>query len=485
MSFKKSKIKSENVWLDILNKINTIQNSYKTIKRKNLISWVFLWVIWLSVVIWLAIVTFSVVWNFKIDLSFLKSINITWLSTNDPTKEKINILLTWVWWWVHQWTDLTDTIILASINTKKKIVTMLSLPRDLYVSYPTWWAWRINELYTRWLKNLSESKSMSFLKDKITEITWENIDYYVNIDFEWFVKFVDLIDWIKVDVPSDLTDTDYPDDNWWYETFSVKKWVQNMNGQTALKYARSRHSTSDFDRSLRQQLVIKAIKDKLFKLEYIWNPLKIKSLFYAISSNLKTDLSLTDIISLAFLGKNIPNENIYSFNLNTSCYDNINLCEKWWFLYYWDRSAFWWASVILPEWATPKNLSEYKEINKFSNLIFNYPEVIKEKNEINIVNSTKVSWLANKLAVELKKYWFNVPDKNSIFSSKDNFEKSQINFLWDEQNKTGIAPENKTLEALSQFVFAEQKATPGFKYSSNPGWKIELIIGDDYKLFFK
>ena len=120
MSFKKSKIKSENVWLDILNKINTIQNSYKTIKRKNLISWVFLWVIWLSVVIWLAIVTFSVVWNFKIDLSFLKSINITWLSTNDPTKEKINILLTWVWWWVHQWTDLTDTIILASINTKKR-----------------------------------------------------------------------------------------------------------------------------------------------------------------------------------------------------------------------------------------------------------------------------------------------------------------------------------------------------------------------------
>ncbi|MDD2487388.1 MAG: LCP family protein [Candidatus Gracilibacteria bacterium] len=485
MSFKKSKIKNDNVGEILINKIGELRNSYISAKKKNFISGVLLSVIGILIIFFIGTFTFGKLSAFKFDLSFLNVLNMSSLSSAGPQQEKINILLTGVGGGSHEGAELTDTIILASINTKKKMVTMLSLPRDLYVSYPAGGAGRINELYFRGLKNLSPSKAMTYLEDKVSEITGEKIDYYANIDFDGFIKFVDLIDGIKVDVPEKLVDTEYPDSNWGYETFSIKKGLQKLNGTTALKYARSRHSTSDFDRSLRQQLVIKAIKDKLFKLEYIGNPVKLKSLFYAISSNIKTDLSLTDMISFALLAKSIPTENIYSFNLNTSCFDNINLCERGGFLYYGDRSAFGGASVVLPEGATASNLSRYGDINKFSNMIFNYPEVFKDKYEINIVNTTKVSGLANRFATELKKYGFNIPEKDSILSTKDKFEKTKINFLYDEVNKTGVSPDNKSLEAISQFIFSEQIPSKKLTYSKNPGTKIEIVIGNDYKLYFK
>jgi len=405
------------------------------------------------------------------------------LSSIDPSQEKINILVTWIWWWDHEWTELTDTIILTSINVKKKTVSMLSIPRDLYVEYPTWWAWRINELYTKWLKSLSEKKSMTYLEEKVEQITWEKTDYFVTIDFAWFVKFVDLLDWIEVDVPNDLVDTEYPDNNWGYETFSIKKWKQTLNWITALKYARSRHSTNDFDRSMRQQLVIKAIKTKLLNLNYIGNASKLTSLYYAISSNIKTDLWIKDIISFTSLIKEIPNTNIFSFNLNNSCDGWVDTCWVWGFLYLPNRDLFWWASVVLPDEATASNISKYDNIQKFANLIFNMSEIFQEKYEINIVNTTKISWLANKIAIMFKKYWFNIPEKNSIVSTKDRLTKSSINYIWDKTNKTWVNPQSKTLEALWQFIFSEQKQINKPIYSKNPWTKVEIILGEDYKLF--
>lgn len=483
MSFKKYKIKkiideTSQEWVSQSFKIK-----YLNAKRKNYFSSIFLGIFSILVIWIFAFFTFSKLNNFSMDFSFLNLLKVTWLSSIDPTKEKINILITWVWWWDHEWTNLTDTIILASINIKKKTVTMLSIPRDLYVEYPTWWEWRINELYMKWLKSFSEKKAMIYLEEKVEQITWEKTDYFINIDFAGFIKFVDLLDWVDIDVPNDLVDTEYPDNNWWYETFSIKKWKQTLNWTTALKYARSRHSTNDFDRSLRQQLVIKAIKTKLLNLNYIWNPSKLQSLYYAISSNVKTDMWIKEILSFASLAKEIPNGNMFSFNLNNSCDWWIDACEIGWFLYLPNRDLFWWASVILPDDATASNISKYDSIQKFANIIFNMSDVFLEKYEINIVNTTKVSWLANKIAIMFKKYWFNIPTKDSIISTKERLPKSQVNFIWDEASKIWVNPTSKTLDAISQFIFAEQKQINKPNYSKSPWTKIEIILWEDYKLF--
>lgn len=483
MSFKKYKIKKIVDENSEENSSISFKTKYLNAKRKNFFSSIFLWFFSVLVISFFAVFTFSKLDNFSLDFSFFNLLKISWLSSIDPTKEKINILITWIWGWNHEWGDLTDTIILASINTKKKTVSMLSIPRDLYVEYPTWWAWRINELYMKWKKTFSEKKAMTYLEEKIEQITWEKADYFATIDFAWFIKFVDLLDWIEVDVPNDLVDTEYPDNNWWYETFSIKKWKQTLNWTTALKYARSRHSTNDFDRSLRQQLVIKAIKTKLLNLNYIGNPSKLQSLYYAISSNIKTDLWIKEIISLAAFSKEIPNWNIFSFNLNNSCDWWLDACTTWGFLYLPNRDLFWGASVILPDWATAGNISKYDDIQKFANIVFNMSEIFTEKYEINIVNTTKIGWLANKIAVMFKKYWFNIPEKDSIISTKDRLDKTYINYLWDEQNKLGVNPASRTLEALWQFIFSEQKQKSKPDYSKNPSTKIEVILWADYKLF--
>lgn len=482
MSFKKYKIKKNSESI-IDTTLESFKEKYHHAKRRNYFSGILLWIIGVTLISFLWVFTFAKISNFSIDLSFLKNLSIGTLSNIDPDQEKINILLTWVWWWDHDGTDLTDTIILASINTKNKTISMLSLPRDLYVNYPSGWAGRINELYRKWKESFSESKAMSYLEDKIEEITWEKTDYFLNIDFAWFTKFVDLLDGIEVDVPFDLIDKDYPDNNWWYETFKIKKWKQVLDWTTALKYARSRHSTSDFDRSLRQQLVIKAIKTKLFNLNYIGNPIKLKALFYAVNSNMKTNMWIKEILYMASLAKDIPNSNIFSFNLNNSCEWWVDTCETWWFLYSPDRGPFWWAAVILPEGATANKISRYIETSKFANIVINTPEILLEKHEINFINATKVSWLAGKFANMFKKYWFNIPDKDSIFSTKDLQEKSKIYYIWNENTKLWVNPGSKTLEAISQFLISEQLPILHPKYSTSPWVKIEIVIWSDYKLF--
>ena len=135
-------------------------------------------------------------------------------------------------------------------------------------------------------------------------------------------------------------DTQYPDNNWGYETFKVKKGKQVFDGKTALKYARSRHSTSDFDRSIRQQLIIRAIKDRLLSLGTLGNPVKLKALYDAVSSNVRTDMPVSEIVALALFAKGLPSDRILSFNLNDTCFQSVSECDRGGILYTPARDAF-------------------------------------------------------------------------------------------------------------------------------------------------
>ena len=161
---------------------------------------------------------------------------------------------------------------------------------------------------------------MAELGKKVTEITGEPVDKYLNIDFAGFKKFVDILGGVEIDVPEDIVDYEYPDNNWGYQTFRIKKGFQALDGATALKYVRSRHSTSDFSRSARQQLVLKAIKDKLFTMNALTSPTKLSSLYSAVTSHIKTNLSFDEIIELAVFAKDLNNSKILSFNLNDGCF---------------------------------------------------------------------------------------------------------------------------------------------------------------------
>jgi LCP family protein required for cell wall assembly len=396
------------------------------------------------------------------------------IDKKESKNDKINILVAWRWWWDHDAPNLTDTIILTSINTKSKLISMLSIPRDFYVEYP--WddnGGKINWLYAKYHYESSSQKNwMEILKKKVSEITWEDIDYFINIDFNWFKAIIDTIGWIEITVPANFVDEQYPDWNWGYKTLIFKKWTWIFDWENALKYSRSRHSTSDFDRSIRQQQIIWAIKDKLTWSYFLTSPWKIKELYEVFINHLYTDLTLSTIIKLAYYLNWSWDFKIITSNLNDSCFYWSNTCEKWWFLYTPSREFFWWMSVLLAEWTNSEKLNNYDELHNFTNIVFNNPELFNENYKINIFNSLKVNHLAWVLSNNIVKYWFNVPPVNSIWNTQDLYEKSIIYYNNIDENST-------TLRALKSFFNWEFIKTNFPKYSKDNA-NIEIIIWEDY-----
>jgi len=388
--------------------------------------------------------------------------------------DKINILVVWRWWKWHDAPNLTDTIMLVSISTKKEIISILSIPRDLYVEYNDWKIWRINRIYEiDAIKHNSEEKWMISVMNKVEQITWEKINFFVNVDFYWFTKIIDVLWWIPLRVDEDFVDNAYPDWKWWYKTITFKKWTWLFDGENALKYARSRHSTSDFNRSLRQQQIISATKEKLSVSYFVKSPLKLKELYDTFYKYVYTDLTLKDILTLALEIK-LANYTTHSFNLNDSCFYWSTSCEKWWFLYVPERWYFGWASVLLAEWTDKNNLNNYKIIHKYTNLIFNNQNLFSENYKINVFNSLNKNFLASIFADNIKKYGFNIPKKNSVWNTKKTYEKSIIYY-------NNIESDSQTLKILKEFFKEiEFKKVSQSQYSKDSDTKIEIIIWKDY-----
>ena len=456
----------------------------KDIKKKSNILINF---VWLLFIIWIILIWFIIINNIDfIKLDILKNwigekINNKYIPSdveNEKSKNLVNILLTWRWWWGHDAPNLTDTIILVSINFDTNIISMLSIPRDLYVEYEDWTWWKINKIYAvNSFKNESRKIWMEVLLKKVEEITKQKIDYFINVDFNWFKELINTIWWIELTIPKQFIDTEYPDWNWWYKTIIFKKWTWLFDWENALKYARSRHSTSDFDRSLRQQQIIDAIRNKLTAWYFLSSPLKIKDLYNVFIDFIHTNIELQEILKLAVKLKT-RDFKLQSFNINDSCFYWSSSCAKWWLLYIPNREYYWWASVLLPEWTDINNLSNYKIIHKYTNLIFNNSDIFEENYQINIFNSLKKNFLASLLADEIKKYWLHIPEYKSIWNTKKVYEKSILYY-------NNIEEDSKTIQALKDFfpnLSIEKTEWP--IYSENLDTNIEIIIWEDYKEIF-
>lgn len=176
---------------------------------------------------------------------------------------------------------LTDTIIVAITDHTGKKITLLSIPRDLATN-----GRKINEYY--------EFFGIKKLAEEVTKIIDLKIDKYVLVDMKSFKRFINDIGGVDVKVEKDLIDYSYPTEKKGYQTFSIKKGQHHMNGDTALKYARSRKSTSDFDRSIRQQELLKSIRANL---NANTNIIKLLETTYLnVQDNVETNISYLDAL---------------------------------------------------------------------------------------------------------------------------------------------------------------------------------------------
>lgn len=203
--------------------------------------------------------------------------------------------------------DLTDTIILASINTVDYRLGLFSIPRDLLVTHNDRTV-KINSLYTYGLR---DGVGTRYLTDTVTTITGEPVHYYVLMDFEGFTKIIDILGGINVDVPHHIKDTRYPGPGYSYETFEIQPGLQYLDGATALKYARTRHdSEGDFGRARRQQQVMQAARNKAFSLGTIVNPMKIGSILDVLGDHVHTNIGGDTLEPFISLIKKVDTHNI-------------------------------------------------------------------------------------------------------------------------------------------------------------------------------
>jgi len=378
--------------------------------------------------------------------------------------------------------DLTDSILLASLHYEKKTFSLLSIPRDLYVTFPTGGKGKINEAYFRGLRAYEndEDQAMDNLGQLVSNITGEDVHYYVNLDFNGFRKIIDILWGIEVDVPKALVDYEYPGPGYSYQTFRISAGPQILDGATALKYARSRHSTSDFDRSLRQQLIIKWIREKAFSLGFLTDIWKMRSVYATLSADVKTNLNIGQLLFLASQALDIPKDNIVSSNFNDTCFSDTSVCDKWWLLYAPQRDLVGGMSVMLMDGTNIYQLSNYSKIAPYTNIVFNFPLTYVENKTIYLYNSTKMAGIAAKTQQALRKYGFTFPPQNSgiwLSGTTDDIVYEQSKIFYTSPN--GGKPE--TVRALESFFLGWSQRVDTLKYTTDPWIEIEIVLGNDYK----
>ncbi|MBU1102533.1 LCP family protein [Patescibacteria group bacterium] len=232
------------------------------------------------------------------------------------TQEPVNFLLLGAAGEGYDAPDLTDTILIARLIPQKKIY-LFSLPRDLLIEIPGTQNWtKLNSLYAIGKKN--KGQEFDLIKQKTEDISGLKISYSILIDLATVKELVDAVGGINVMVKKDIIDPAYPGPNHSYQTFEIRAGWRYLDGETALKYIRSRHSAlGDFDRIERQQQVLQALKQKVLQMNF-WDIPAFFNLFNAIASKIKTDLSLWEIKDFWEQTKDIPAQDTIKTEINNT-----------------------------------------------------------------------------------------------------------------------------------------------------------------------
>lgn len=358
---------------------------------------------------------------------------------------RINILFLGMGGANHPGGTLTDTIIVASIDPINKNMAMMSIPRDIYYPVDGSYTDKINELYAAGERE-NEGSGARYAKEQIGEMLDLPIHYYITLDFYAFTALVDEIGGIDVYVEKNLYDPYFPDQNMkGYDPFYIKAGQHHMDGEVALKYARSRQTTSDFDRAARQQKIIQAVKDKILELGYLANPKNIIDLVDVVGEHVRTDFSPKEIYALATLLKEVDTSTIASKVLTNGSDGELYTCTG--------------------GYLCPKG-ENWGEVQKIAHEIFQDPSLINENAKIEVLNGTSTAGLATKLSKTLESYNYNVV---RVGNADNDYQKT---IIYDYSN----GDKEITLQFLQKRLDADIVETS----ADGEGVDLRIIIGEDY-----
>ncbi len=358
----------------------------------------------------------------------------------------------------HGGAELTDSIMLISLDTKNNTAYMMSIPRDLWVTYgPTdcsvGYSGKINATYvcgeeTKFSEAGYPPGGMGLLAKNIENNFGVDINYYARINYTAFKDAVNAVGGIDVTIKSE-------DPRGLYDANIAKvdggplkltNGPQHLNGQTALNLARARGDTisygfsrSDYTRTEHQRQMLLALKDKALSVGVLSNPAKISSLFDAAGNNVETDFKTSEIRRLYTLSKQISNNNIQSIGLAD---DNVSLVQSF--------TAPNGTSAVRPV----AGVTDFSFIKAYIKRISSSDPVAKEGATVVILNGSDIDGLAAKNSQTLA-------DKGLVVKSTGTATKNRA-------TTTVVALNNNTKTATKTYLEQKYKTTVTTDVTANP-----------------
>ncbi|PJE76716.1 hypothetical protein COV05_03040 [Candidatus Uhrbacteria bacterium CG10_big_fil_rev_8_21_14_0_10_48_16] len=367
-------------------------------------------------------------------------------SLDGEDSDRVNFLLMGIGGEGHDGPQLTDTIIFTSYKPSDGSVAMMSLPRDMTVPIPDYGYRKVN--HANAYGEMEETGSGPILASQVIgEVLDQDIHYYLRVDFNGFAEFIDAIGGVDVYVDNSFTDPNYPSHGKEYDTCGYEEpsedtvveqeepselaqilaidseeqgileealleentpevvpnyscryetltffegWT-HMDGQTALKFARSRHGNngegSDFARSERQQKIILAAKDKVLSASTFLNPSRISKMLEALKDNIATNLDVWEIVRLATELKDVSASEITHHVIDASSSSPLY------------STVLNGAYVLLPkndDWSPIQNIAEniFTPDDELSASFAQAPEQKPKFVRVEIQNGTNITGLA-------------------------------------------------------------------------------------------
>ncbi len=164
----------------------------------------------------------------------------------------------------------TDTMILLTLDLEGRVAGMISLTRDLWLPIPAYnLTTKINVAYALGEERGYPGGGPQLAMDTVSSFIGQPVHYYVEANFNGFIRFIDEIDGVTVDVQQPIYDPEYPTSDFGFQTFQLSAGRHHFDGETALKYARTRNMDSDYGRAGRQQQLLQAVADKVLSTDMI------------------------------------------------------------------------------------------------------------------------------------------------------------------------------------------------------------------------
>lgn len=354
----------------------------------------------------------------------------------------------------------SDTLILVHLDPLAKWASMLSIPRDSVVDIPRFGQSKINAAYTNGYNNAAEiygagtepdAAGGALAAETVEEFLGVTVDYVAQVDFQGFAQLVDAIGGVMIDVERPLLDAEFPTDDYGVERIYIPAGLQVMDGRTALVYARSRHSSNDFNRSQRQQQVLRALLTQVKARGLLENAVSLPQWAEVLAKNVRTTLPVQDlgmINGMAALARDLNADRIVQLSINPN---DVMIDAEAGSDIYWNKSDI---AALVARWQAG-------------------PQAAGETARVQVLNGAGVEGIAGQVSDLLSAKGFALADAST---AEQIYERTLIiDYTGRPQTRQRLADE---LGVESRYV----QATPGTD-APPQAYQVDIvvIVGQDYQ----